>query len=536
MPDAQRQLLKLAVRIGAGSAVDQLHLPVHNTVLLQPAPRTGLIAPCPAVAHGKLFIQKRARLRRAARPVGKDQRLALVYIEQLGILLPAGVRVDIAAQGRHVRIGFLVGEHADVRGGYPLVPHLQPCVAQSDQRVRIGRAVGHIQKDEVHACRLQHIGVLAVYPCVEVLVVPEVRLRPVVTAGGRGVCKVALQPVQPQFKILCRDILRRLVVIPARPAKEIEQPDLLARTHAAGFPGGRRSAVAVIGSNPRGIVHRVVSGQNRLVPDGRVREGQVVHTAAEIIRPQREVSRRIQPGGRGASKCFAIRAVHGQRPGYGSVADRAEHRAVTGERQGIHPILQLHGRLSGRDAARHLHGKAAFRFGYGHAIRREGEPQTKLSGGGSFFLQARADRQSAAGQCQPEGQIAARQPIVIAEKHRRTEGKRLARLAGQLAVRKNHVGAQAGCRQLRVLRVGEDIGSCEVVQVGFGRALQPRIVAVAVPDSHRLRRDRSARRDRHLYRGHCQYAGKKKRQGGVPGGMCRLFHGITPFPAGVSLP
>ena len=39
--------------------------------------------------------------------------------------------------------------------------------------------IGNVQEYEIHACRLQHIGVLAINPRIGVAVVAEVRLRPV---------------------------------------------------------------------------------------------------------------------------------------------------------------------------------------------------------------------------------------------------------------------------------------------------------------------------------------------------------------------
>ena len=101
--------------------------------------------------------------------------------------------------------------------------HLGVGNVQDDDSVRLLQllydAVGRIHENEIHACLLQHVCVLAVDPCVGIAVVAKVRLCPVsLTAALFNVFfGVAVAHFEVELGVVLHDLPR------AHPAKEVEK-------------------------------------------------------------------------------------------------------------------------------------------------------------------------------------------------------------------------------------------------------------------------------------------------------------------------
>ena len=474
MPQRHRQGFQSAVGTASPAAV--LHfdciLPRHP-VLLQPRPVIVLIHPRPASAHREFLVQRPELSRIKGSGVAENERLSFPQEKEFLVGIPVFVRIHRGVQLLDMRCkggGTIAAEENDLRRVNPLAPHPEPGIKQCHVPVYKHFLIGNVQEDEIHACRLQHIGVLAINPRIGVAVVAEVRLRPVrLAAPTRG--EKLLHPVDAAVQVQLGVVLH--VLSRADPAEEVKQSDIAVFIGVARCPVVRGRASQRIGRCPRGVVNsaRFRLRLCRFLFLADVREYYVVDVASL---PQRfHVQRKVASLIHIALIRFAqqsVRTVQHTQVRPVGIFNRQNRRLAANKPQGTAILICRNGLCPRRKICckRHLNRQTARFLGHGHeAGIVKPEPHAAIGGNRRLLRVAQTQCNGTVFQAQIKGYVPLLQCVIIAEEDAGADGSGLAVRHRQAGILQNR---GTGIRKIGIRRIGTDIRCKEIIYQRMQRA------------------------------------------------------------------
>ena len=348
--------------------------------------------------------------------------------------------------------GGVTVEKDDLRCVNALAPHGQPCVKQRGVTRDEHLGIGNVQENEVHACLLQHVCMLAVDPGVGVAVVAKVGLCPVsLTAALFNVfLGVAVAHFEVELGVILHDLPR------AHPAKEVEKSHVSLLVGVACHGIVRGGAVKRVGCRPGGVIdlaQRVGCGN---VPGLlHVCKAHVVHKAPNVAKLQAEVACLVQLAGVGFCQHLALRIGKCKVAG-GRVGNHGDQLIACVQGNGVKCLVQRDGGFAQIRGKRQRCLQSAFRLKYAQIARRvKGKPNAAflVRNGGLRVAHAKIDR--AARQGEVKGKVALLQSVLVTKAECRAKGKAFPIHRGQRTVHDLRACAVAH-RQRGIAHVGVD--------------------------------------------------------------------------------